>query len=102
MAKDKSSNVKNSPTGNVDKSELPPLDFTTFVLSLSTSAIIHLGDAPNEGGAKSPVDLPMAKQTIDLLSMLEDKTKGNLSGEEERLLHQVVTDLKLRYIKKKS
>jgi hypothetical protein len=76
---------------------VPPIDFTTFVLSLSTSALVHLGEAC-EPGSQPQVNLPMARQTIDLLGLLEDKTRGNLTGEEERLLHQVLFDLRMRFV----
>lgn len=84
-----------SPGGGAE--ELPTVDFATFVLSLSHSALMHLGDAPNPETDKIARDLPLARQTIDLLVLLEDKTKGNLSGDEERLLHQVLDDLRARY-----
>jgi len=77
--------------------EVPPIDFTTFVLSLSTSALVHLGEA-YERGSEPAVNLPLARQTIDLLGLLEDKTRGNLTGEEERLLQQVLFDLRMRFV----
>ena len=77
----------------------PPIDFTILVLSLSTSALVHLGEKTDAGGA-SHVDLPMARHTIDMLGILEEKTRGNLTGEEERLLHQVLMDLRLRFTTK--
>lgn len=77
---------------------IPPIDFTTFVLSMSTACMAHLGeiDGPDEPG----VNLPMARQTIEILEMLEDKTRGNLTGEEERILDQVLIDLRETYEKK--
>ncbi len=77
---------------------LPSVDFSTFVLSLSHSALMHLGEAPDpETGTMLP-SVPLAKQTIDLIGMLEEKTKGNLTGEEERLLGQILFDLRLRFV----
>jgi hypothetical protein len=76
---------------------LPAIDFATFVLSLSHSALVHLGDAPDPDG-KRAMNLPLARQTIDLLSILQDKTHGNLSGPEERILGQALYDLRLRYV----
>jgi len=78
--------------------EVPPIDFNTFVLSLSTSALVHLGVAPGSGSEPSTGELALARHTIDLLSLLEEKTAGNLTGEEERLLTQVLYDLKMRYL----
>lgn len=76
-----------------DDASMTAMSFGIFVLSLNASALIHLGDSPQEGAS----NLPLARQTIDILSMLEAKTRGNLSGEEERLLHQILFDLRLRY-----
>ncbi|HEY1690744.1 MAG TPA: DUF1844 domain-containing protein [Polyangiaceae bacterium] len=74
------------------------VDFTTFLLSLSHSALMHLGEAPNPETGGTEKNVPLAKQTIDLIAMLEDKTKGNLSGDEERLLGQILFDLRMRYV----
>lgn len=76
---------------------LPAIDFATFVLSLSHSVLMHLGDAPDPSGGAPRRDVPMAKQTIDLLAVIQEKTTGNLTGEEERLLDQVMYDLRMRY-----
>jgi len=78
--------------------ELPPADFSTFILSLGSSILIHLGqvEAPGEGGRQR--DLPMAKHTIDLLNLLREKTKNNLSKEEDELLESLLYDLRLRYV----
>lgn len=76
---------------------LPAIDFSTFVLSLSHSALVHLGDAPDPEGKRS-VNPPLARQTIDLLSLLSEKTRGNLTGPEERILGQALYDLRLRYV----
>lgn len=77
--------------------ELPAIDFATFILSLSHSALVHLGDAPDPSGGSTSVEPALAKQTIDLLAVLREKTTGNLTGEEERLLEQVLYDLRVRY-----
>ncbi len=75
------------------------IDFYTFVLSLGSSAFVHLGDAPHpETGEVVKPDLRLAKQTIDILSMLEEKTRGNLTEEEARFLENLLTDLRLRYV----
>lgn len=76
-----------------------PLDFSTFLLSLGTSALVQLGEAPDptRGGKPCP-DLDGARQTIDLLGLLQDKTKGNLEPGEERLLKSLLADLRLRFV----
>jgi hypothetical protein len=77
---------------------LPHVDFSTFVLSLSHSALMHLGEAPHPETGKVEKNLILARQTIDLLAMLEEKTKGNLAGDEERLIGQILFDLRMRYV----
>jgi hypothetical protein len=77
---------------------LPGLDFSTFIISLSTSAMMHLGETPIPGGGTIKKDLPLAQQTIDILAMLGEKTKGNLSDEEQKLLEQLLYDLRMRYV----
>jgi Domain of unknown function (DUF1844) len=77
---------------------LPSVDFATFVLSLSHSALVHLGEAANPDTGRVDQSLPLARQTIDLIAMLEDKTRGNLTGDEERLVGQILFDLRMRYV----
>lgn len=77
-----------------------PIDFYTFALSLGSSAFIHLGDAPHPETANLGQNLLLAKQTIDILGMLEQKTKGNLTPDEENLLQNLLYDLRLRYVAK--
>lgn len=84
-----------SARGEAPKS-LPPADFATLVLSLGSSAIMYLGEDPQ--GNQTERNLPMAKHAIDLLSVLEEKTKGNLSGEEGHILESLLFDLRLRYV----
>jgi hypothetical protein len=76
----------------------PPVDFHTFVLSLGSSALLHLGEIENPNDGVSQKDLPLAKHTIDILAMLEEKTKGNLSTAEEKLMESLLYDLRLRYV----
>jgi hypothetical protein len=77
---------------------LPEIDFATFILSLSHSALVHLGDAPDPSGGTAQPEPLLARQTIDLLAVLQEKTAGNLTGEEERLLDRVLYDLRSRYV----
>ncbi len=88
-----------SDTEDNHSGDLPAVDFSTFVLSLAHSTLVHLSEAPDPAsGQLGTKDLPLARQTIDLISLLAEKTRGNLSGEEERLLEQLLYDLRLRYI----
>ncbi|MFZ0930026.1 MAG: DUF1844 domain-containing protein [Syntrophobacteraceae bacterium] len=79
---------------------LPEVTLATFIFSLSSSALVHLGEIPEPETNRTQVDLPIAKQIIDTLGMLQDKTKGNLDQDEERLLKSVLYDLRMRYIQK--
>jgi hypothetical protein len=75
------------------------VDFASFLISLGTQAFMHLGDIPNPMTQQREKDLPAAKHMIDLLGILEAKTKGNLTDDEERLLRQLLLDLRLRYVR---
>jgi len=84
------------------EAEYPPINFTNFVFSLSTSAFFHFGDFPDSEGGKAQKNLPAAKQTIDILDMLHEKTKGNLDENENKLIQSVLYELKMRYVKEKA
>ena len=75
------------------------ITFSTFILSLNTAALIHLGELPDPITQKKKVNLLLAKQTIDTLEMLKEKTKGNLTIDEEKLLDTILYELKLKFIK---
>lgn len=78
---------------------LPPIDFSTFVLSLNSSVLVQLGMIEDPGSGQKIKNLPMAKQTIDLLGMLEEKTRGNLTSDEENILKNILYELRLLYVK---
>jgi hypothetical protein len=73
------------------------INFTTFVMGLSTQALMHLGEIVEPGAPHVP-DLPAAKQMIDLLGVLREKTTGNLDAAEEQLLASMLYDLRMRYV----
>jgi hypothetical protein len=75
------------------------INFASFLMSLGTQAFMHLGDLPNPMTKQKEKDLSAAKQMIDLLGTLEAKTKGNLTDDEERLLRQLLFDLRLRFVR---
>jgi len=81
--------------------DYPAVNFTNFVISLSTSALFHFGDFPEIEGGKAEKNLPAAKQTIDILDMLNEKTKGNLDQNDASLIQGVLYELKMRYVKEK-
>lgn len=75
------------------------MSFATLVLSLTSSALVHLGAAPEPGKtAPGPPDLPLARHTIDILEILKAKTRGNLDADEAALLEQVLHDLHMRFL----
>jgi len=75
-----------------------PLTFTLFVLSLASSAAIHFGDLPDPSGAAGEPNLDGAAQMIEILSLLDQKTRGNLTAEERQVLEQVLYELRLRFV----
>jgi len=78
---------------------LPEINFATFVVSLNASALLHLGALEDPTTGQTNKNLSMAKQTIDILSLLEEKTVGNLSDEEENLIKSILYDLRIIYVK---
>ena len=78
----------------------PTLDLNALVLSLGSSAIVHLGEAPDptSGQKRENPELAMAQQSIDLLAMLQEKTRGNLSADEARFLENMLFDLRMLYV----
>ena len=92
------------PEGQVlrdGKCVLPEVTLATLVVSLSTSALYHLGEIADPVTGKTTKDLLLAKHTIDTLKMLQEKTAGNLDAEEKGLLENILYDLRLRYVKAK-
>lgn len=102
---DKPQNFQEAPTlgrGNASADKggdlsLPAIDFTTFLLSLASSVLVHLGELESPEGPQAP-NLPLAKQTIDILGLLSNKTRGNLTAEEDKLLTHLLYDLRLKYV----
>lgn len=76
------------------------VDFAGFLLSLATSAMAYLGEVPDPASGSTAENLPAAKQMIDILSILQVKTKGNLEPDEERLLDHLLYELRMKYLKK--
>ena len=99
MANTEQSENKSKPSA--DKIQMPKIDFTTFVLSLNSSVLVNLGFETDPISGGKSVNLPIAKQTIDILAMLEEKTRGNLSENENRLMTHILYELRLLYVKKR-
>lgn len=77
---------------------LPGLDFNSLILSLSSSAMMHLGLLANPMTQKTEMNLPLAKQTIDIIAMLQKKTTGNLTDEESKFLESILYDLRMNFV----
>jgi hypothetical protein len=75
------------------------MDFSTFVISLASTAQMSLGAVPHPETNQSSVNLPAAKQMIDILALMQEKTKGNLSEQESSLLEQVLFNLRIHYVR---
>jgi Domain of unknown function (DUF1844) len=80
------------------ESALPAINFSTFIISLSTQALMHLGEIADPQSGNVHKDIPVAKQMIDIIGMLRDKTKGNLDAGEDRLTEDILYDLRMRYV----
>lgn len=79
----------------------PTINFATFIFSLNSSALVQLGMMEDPTTGQKSENLPLAKQTIDILSMLEEKTKGNLDADEAAMLKNILYDLRIHYVKAK-
>ncbi len=78
--------------------DLREVDFTAFVLSMGTTAMYHLGQGAPETTDRMTVNLPLARHVIDLLAMLQQKTRGNLTDDEKAFLERLLLDLRLKYV----
>ena len=89
------------PEAEEEAAQLPEINFQTFVFSLNASALVQLGVMDDPATGRKEKNLSLAKQTIDILSMLQEKTEGNLTDDEENLLKNILYDLRIRYVKEK-
>ena len=80
---------------------MPQVTFSTFILSLASSALVQLGEVPNPETGETTCDLVMAKHTIDILTMLENKTRQCLDQDEARLLEGLLYELRMKYVMRK-
>lgn len=81
-----------------EQEALPEINFSAFVISLSTQVLLHLGEIADPISEKVQVDVPVAKQMIDILAMLREKTRGNLNASEDRLMEDILFDLRMKYV----
>jgi hypothetical protein len=96
--------AKQTPAGSMPPTEAPhedhplPVTFSSFVISLGSSSLMLMGEQLDPRQAALPVNLPQAKEIIDLLSVLEEKTKGNLTSEEQTVLRDMLYALRMKYV----
>lgn len=83
---------------HAEQEPLPEINFSTFVISLSTQALMHLGEIANPLSGNEERDVPLAKQMIDIVGMLQEKTRGNLTGGEAKLIEDILFDLRMKYV----
>ena len=81
-----------------DKRRFKEGAFASFIFSLGRSAFVHLGEEPDPVTGEMKVSLPLAKETIDIISLLEEKTRGNLTQDEEQLIKNILYALRIRYV----
>ena len=98
--------VKGEPKEEPPKKEaetppLPEVNFSSLILSLSSTAFLHFGEIPDPGTGEKRKDLALAKHAIDTIAMLKEKTEGNLTEEEKQFIENVLTDLRWRFVKAK-
>ena len=91
---------KKDPTKEQAASQPFKIDFSTFIMSLTSSAFYHLGDIADPETGKTETNLPAVQQTIDMLIMLKEKTQGNLNEEEGKLLEQLIYELQMKFVAK--
>lgn len=97
----KDSESKDSSGEARSRSQMPEINFSTFIFSLNSSALVHLGMIEDPASGQKVKNLLIAKQTIDILGMLEEKTRKNLTGEEDKLLKNMLHDLRIMYVAEK-
>ena len=90
--------AEEEPQKDEQPTPLPEVNFSSLIFSLSSSALFHLGEAPDPSTGEKKKDLPLAKHTIDIIAMLKEKTQGNLADDEKKFIEIVLSDLQLRYV----
>ncbi len=97
---DPSRDPNREPKTSAKKSLPHGADFSSFVVGLATQALMMLGEMPNPETNRPMLNVEGARQTIDLLALLEEKTRGNLSAEEDQLLGEILASLRMAFVAK--
>jgi hypothetical protein len=93
--------MKESSEGGATEGSTPPIDYSSFILSLATQAMVQLGEMPPPPGVEIPKNREAAKHTIDVIEMLEEKTRGNLSEAERKITEEILHNLRIGYVRSK-
>jgi hypothetical protein len=88
-----------APREGAQSPPLPEVNFSSLIMSLSSSALIHLGEIADPNTGKTVKDLPLAKHSIDIIAMLKEKTERNLKEDEQKFLDSILADIRWRYVK---
>ncbi len=86
--------------GRANAGVAPEITFGTFVVGLSTQALVHLGEIPDPLSGQPSADLPAAQQLIDIIAILKEKTRGNLDHDEDTLLETILFELRMKYVER--
>ena len=100
VGKDTEPSREAGPRASSEDKQSGPIDFGSFLLSLATTTLVHLGDVPDPSGAKPEPNIPAARQMIDILAMLQEKSEGNRTAEETKLLDDILYELRMRVLAK--
>lgn len=90
--------MKDGQNASVKPRPLPKIDFSSFILSLYSSGLVHLGKVEDPSTGEKKTDLALARHTIDMIAMLQEKTKGNLTRDEENLLKSLLSEIRLAFV----
>lgn len=100
MAQGENFTMDDLPEGK--KGVLPKIDFSSFILSLYSSGLVQLGKVEDPSTGKKDKDLVLARHTIDMIAMLEEKTRGNLTNDEKNLLRSLLSELRVSFVETKA
>ncbi|MCP4024219.1 MAG: DUF1844 domain-containing protein [Desulfobacteraceae bacterium] len=96
--------MENGPAGRSEDSKInmPKIDFSSFILSIYSSGLVQLGKVEDPSSGEKNKNLELAQHTIDMMAMLEQKTQGNLTGEEENLIRTLLSEIRLAFVEAKT
>jgi len=93
--------MKDAESKDTPRKTMPKIDFSSFILSLYSSGLVQLGKVEDPSSGQKSVNLDMAKHTIEMTAMLQEKTRGNLTADEENLMKALLSELRMAYVEAK-